>query len=118
MIRDEVDEFGDKIYTDVRDVAWLHLRFNNGDTLDKNDIRKKLEGRLSVLVINQILNTFADDVVKVKDIDTKTEIEYLDVLYSSENFEIYFQMNEALNELKRGLHEMNMNLLHNSTMSE
>ena len=96
------------------DVVHFHLRFNNGETLNKKELIKMLQqGRVRLIEpeIHHILNALDDIVVKVKDIDSKTEIEYLELLYSPQNMAVYFNIEKSFNELKFESHKLNLGIL-------
>jgi len=96
------------------DVVHFHLRFNNGETLNKKELIKMLQqGRVRLIEpeIHHILNALDDIVVKVKDIDSKTEIEYLELLYSPQNMAVYFNIEKNFNELEFVLHKLNLGIL-------
>ena len=104
-----------------QDVAHFHLRFNNGETLNKKELIKMLQQgniRLIELEIHHILNALDDIVVKVKDIDSKTEIEYLELLYSPQNMAVYFNIEKSFNELKLESHKLNLGILLHRTLLE
>ena len=104
-----------------QDVAHFHLRFNNGEPLNKKELIKMLQQgniRLIELEIHHILNALDDIVVKVKDIDSKTEIEYLELLYSPQNIAVYFNIEKSFNELKLESHKLNLGILLHRTLLE
>ena len=103
------------------DAVHFHLRFNNGETLNKKELIKMLQqGRVRLIEpeIHHILNALDDIVVKVKDIDSKTEIEYLELLYSPQNIAVYFNIEKSFNELKLESHKLNLGILHQRTRFE
>ena len=104
-----------------QDVAHFHLRFNNGETLNKKELIKMLQqGRVRLIEpeIHHILNALDDIVVKVKDIDSKTEIEYIELLYSPQNIAVYFNIEKSFNELKLESHKLNLGILLHRTLLE
>ena len=123
LIRDEKNAPDDKLEFLLQDLAengirhdavYFHLRFNNGETLNKKELIKMLQQgriRLIELEIHHILNALDDIVVKVKDIDSKTEIEYLELLYSPQNMAVYFNIEKSFNELKLESHKLNLGIL-------
>ena len=103
------------------DNAHFHLRFNNGEPLNKKELIKMLQKarvRFIEPVIHHILNALDDIVVKVKDIDSKTEIEYLELLYSPQNMAVYFNIEKSFNELKLESHKLNLGILLHRTLLE
>ena len=103
------------------DAVHFHLRFNNGETLNKKELIKMLQqGRVRLIEpeIHHILNALDDIVVKVKDIDSKTEIEYLELLYSPQNMAVYFNIEKSFNELKFESHKLNLGILLHRTLLE
>ena len=130
LIRDEKNAPDDKLEFLLQDLAengirhdavYFHLRFNNGETLNKKELIKMLQqGRVRFIEpeIHHILNALDDIVVKVKDIDSKTEIEYLELLYSPQNMAVYFNIEKSFNELKLKSHKINLGILLHRTLLE
>ena len=130
LIRNEKNAPDDKLEFLLQDLAengirhdavYFHLRFNNGETLNKKELIKMLQQgniRFNGAEIYHILNALDDIVVKVKDIDSKTEIEYLELLYSPQNMAVYFNIEKSFNELKLESHKLNLGILHQRTLFE
>ncbi|GIS52649.1 MAG: hypothetical protein Ct9H90mP28_3650 [Paracoccaceae bacterium] len=130
LIRNEKNAPDDKLEFLLQDLAengirhdavYFHLRFNNGETLNKKELIKMLQQgriRFNGAEIYHILNALDDIVVKVKDIDSKTEIEYLELLYSPQNMAVYYNIERSFNELKLESHKLNLGILHQRTLFE
>mgnify|MGYP001181724001 CR=1 FL=1 len=130
LIRNENNAPDDKLEFLLQDLAengirhdavYFHLRFNNGETLDKRKLIQMLQqGRVRFIEpeIHHILNALDDIVVKVKDIDSKTEIEYLELLYSPQNIAVYFNIKKSFDELKFESHKLNLGILLHRTLLE
>jgi len=130
LIRDEKNAPDDKLEFLLQDLAengirhdavYFHLRFNNGETLNKKELIKMLQQgriRFNGAEIYHILNALDDIVVKVKDIDSKTEIEYLELLYSPQNMAVYFNIKKSFDELKLESHKLNLGILLHRTLLE
>ena len=130
LIRNEKNAPDDKLEFLLQDLAengirhdavYFHLRFNNGETLDKRKLIQMLQqGRVRFIEpeIHHILNALDDIVVKVKDIDSKTEIEYLELLYSPQNIAVYFNIKKSFDELKLESHKLNLGILLHRTLLE
>ena len=130
LLRKEKNAPDDKLEFLLQDLAengirvdnvHFHLRFNNGEPLNKKELIKMLQKarvRFIEPIIHHILNALDDIVVKVKDIDSKTEIEYLELLYSPQNMAVYFNIEKSFDELKFESHKLNLGILLHRTLLE